>query len=209
MVRWQDWKLAGYPHPNAKHVTRRVLESNVCGRAYNHTPECLEKQAVFREQLRTSTVVGTPLVLGASASPVLPGSGMRDPAGASSSSSGMEGPQSMAVEPDPTVRRGLKRASDGDPEISEICSWISDVNVNEEAHPSNSCGRVHRCGGMASFVCCARLDEFDAKKDFSRDQATGPQLTFTWVRTVKSGAPNFRLCLRPFGLQSERSKESL
>ena len=33
------------------------------------------------------------------------------------------------------MRRGLKRASEGDPEISEICSWISDLNVNEEPHP--------------------------------------------------------------------------
>ena len=51
-------------------------------------------------------------------------------------------------------------------------------------------------------------DEFDAKKDISRDQAAGPALTFTWVRTVKNGAPNCRLCLRPFGRQSEKSKES-
>ena len=55
----------------------------------------------------------------------------------------------------------------------------------------------------------ARLDEFDAKKDIPRDQAAGPLLPFTWVRTVKNGAPNYRLCLRPFGRQSERSKESL
>ena len=53
------------------------------------------------------------------------------------------------------------------------------------------------------------MDEFDAKKDIPRDQATGPLLTFTWVRTVKNGAPNYRLCLRPFGRQSERSKDSL
>ena len=49
----------------------------------------------------------------------------------------------------------------------------------------------------------ARLDEFEAKKDIPRDQATGPLLTFKWVRTVKNGMPNYRLCLR------ERSKESL
>ena len=54
----------------------------------------------------------------------------------------------------------------------------------------------------------ARLDEF-GKKDIPRDQATGLLLTFTWVPTVKDGAPNCRLCLRPFGRQSARRKESL
>ena len=57
--------------------------------------------------------------------PVLPWPGM-------SSSSGVEVPQQMAVEP--VVRRRLKRASEGEPEIAEICSWISDVNENEEPH---------------------------------------------------------------------------
>ena len=47
----------------------------------------------------------------------------------------VEVPQPVTVEPDPMVRRGLKKASEDDPEIAEICSWISDVNVNEEPHP--------------------------------------------------------------------------
>ena len=51
----------------------------------------------------------------------------------------------------------------------------------------------------------ARLDEFDAKNDILRDQATGPLQTFTWVRTVKNGAPNYRLCPRPFGRQQRVS----
>ena len=40
----------------------------------------------------------------------------------------------MAVELDPMVRRGLKKASEGDPEIAEICSLNYDVSVNEEPH---------------------------------------------------------------------------
>ena len=47
-----DGQVAGHQHLDAKRVTRRVLESNVV--ADHHTPECLERQAVFREQLRTS-----------------------------------------------------------------------------------------------------------------------------------------------------------
>ena len=56
------------------------------------------------------------------ADPVLPWPGMSETAGAPSSSSGVEVPQPVAVEPDPMVRRGLERASEGDPEISAICS---------------------------------------------------------------------------------------
>ena len=116
----------------------------------------------------------------------------------------------MAVEPDPMVRRGLKRASEGDPEIAEICSWISDVNVNEEPHPQVPVGEfTDEEEWQALCAELPRLDDFDAKKDIPKDQATGPLLTFTWVRAVKNGAPNYRLCLRPFGRQSERSKESL
>ena len=62
---------------------------------------------------------------------------------------------------------------------------------------------------LAMSAELARLDEFEAKKDIPRDQATGTLLTFKWARTVKNGKPNYRLCLRPFGRQSERSKESL
>ena len=117
----------------------------------------------------------------------------------------------MAVEPDPIVRRGLKRASEGgDVEIAEICSLISDVNVNEEPHPQVPAMEFsHEEEWQALYAELAGLDEFDAKKDIPRDQATGPLLTFTWVRTVKNEAPNYRLCLRPFGRQSERSNESL
>ena len=116
----------------------------------------------------------------------------------------------MAVEPAQIVRRGLKRASYGDMEIAEICSLISDVNVNEEPHPRVLV--MEFSDDEEWQALCAeltRLNEFDAKKDIPRDQATGPLLTFTWVPTVKIGAPNCRLCLRPFGRQSERSKESL
>ena len=55
----------------------------------------------------------------------------------------------------------------------------------------------------------ARLDEFDAKKDIPRDQATGPLLTFTWVRTVKNGHQTIGCVCALLGRRSERSKESL
>ena len=133
---------------------------------------------------------------------------MSETAGASSSSSEVAIPQPMAVQPDPMVRRGLKRASEGDPEI--VCSLISNVKVDEEPHPQVPVGEFSDeenwqalCAGLA------RLSEFDAKKDIPRDQATGPLLTFTWFRTVKNGAPSYRLCLRPVGRQPEKSKESL
>ena len=94
-----------------------------------------ERQAVFREQLRTFSVGDAPLAMEQQAGPVLPWPGMSETAGAPSSSSGVDVPQPKAVEPDPMVRRGLNRPSEGDPEIAEICSWISDVNVSEEPHP--------------------------------------------------------------------------
>ena len=95
-------------------------------------------------------------------------------------------------------------------QIAEICSLISDVNVIEEPHPQAPV-MVFSDEEVWQALCVelARLDEFDAKKDILRDEATGRLLTFTWIRTVKNGAPNYRLCLRPFGRQSERSKESL
>ena len=118
------------------------------------------------------------------------------------------------------VRRGLERASEGNPEISEICSWISDVKVNEKPHPQVPVGEFtdeEEWQALSAELArldefdgkIARLDEFDGKKDISTNQASEPLLTFTWVRTVKNGAPNNRLCPRPFGRQSERSKESL
>ena len=83
--------------------------------------------------------------------------------------------------------------------------------MNEEPHPQVPVGEfTDEEEWQALSAEVARLDEFDAKKDIPRDQATGPLLTFTWVRTVNNGAPNYRLCLRPFfGRLSERSKESL
>ena len=42
----------------------------------------------------------------------------------------------MAVEPDLTEPRGLRRGLGGsDMEIAEVCSFVSDVNVREEPHP--------------------------------------------------------------------------
>ena len=131
---------------------------------------------------------------------VLPWLGMSETAGVSSSSSGVAIPQLVAVEPDPMVRRGLRRASEGDPEIAEICSLISDVNVNEEPHTQVPVGEFSDEEKWQAL--CAelpRVDEFGVKKDIPSDQATGPLLTFTWVRTVKNGASNYRLCLRAFG----------
>ena len=119
-----------------------------------------------------------PLAMELVAGPVLPWPGTSETARAPSSSSGVEIPQPMTVEPDPMVRRGLKRASEGDPEIVEICSLISDVNVNE--------GRILQFSvrefseeeeWQALSAELARLDEFDAQKDIPRDQATGPLLT--------------------------------
>ena len=89
-------------------------------------------------------------------------------------------------------------------------SFISDVNVNEEPHPPvPEMEFTDEEEWLALSEELARLDEFEAKKDIPRGQATGPLLTFKWVRTVKNGMPNYRLCFRPFGRQSERSKESL
>ena len=210
MVPLQDRKLAGYPHLDAKRVTKRVLEANV---VEDRTITLLivgRNKPFSASNFERQRLVELLLCWNLSRVPVLPGSGMRDPAGAPSSSSGMEGPQPMAVEPDPMVRRGLKRATEGDLEISEICSWISDVNANEEPHPQVPVGEfTDEEEWQALSAELAHLDEFDAKKDIPRDQAPGPLLIFTWVRTVKNGAPNYRLCLLLFGRQSERCKESL
>ena len=79
------------------------------GRPYNHTPECSERQAFFREQLRTSSVGDAPLAMELVAGLILPWPGMSETAGAPRSSSGVDVPQPMAVEPYPMVRRGLTR----------------------------------------------------------------------------------------------------
>ena len=77
---------------------------------------------------------------------------------------------------------------------------FSDVNVNEEPHPPvREMEFTDEEEWLALSEKLARLDEFEAKKDIPRDQATGPLLTFKWVRTVKkNGMPNYRLCLCPF-----------
>ena len=51
------------PTPGCKACDEESSGGKRRGRPYNHTPDCWEKQAVFREQLRTSTVGGTPPVL--------------------------------------------------------------------------------------------------------------------------------------------------
>ena len=109
----------------------------------------------------------------------------------------------MAVEPDLSDTRGLKRSLDvADMDIAEVCSFISDVNVNEEPHPPvPEMKFTDEEEWLVLSAELARLDEFEAKKDIPRDQATGPLLTFKCVRTVKNGMPNYRLCLRPFGRQ--------
>ena len=140
--------------------------------------------------------------------PLLPGTSViAEP----SSSSSVVVSHPMAVDFDTSESRGLKRGLEGsDMEISEVCSFISDVNVNEEPHPSvPDVEFTDEEEWQAKSAELASFDEFEAKKDIPRDQANGPLLTFTWVRTVKNGMPNYRLCLRPFGRQSERSNESL
>ena len=78
-------------------------------------------------------------------------------------------------------------------EIAEVCSFISDVNVNEESHPHvpvmefTADEELH-----AKWAEIVRLEEFEAKKDIFRDQVTGP---YTWVRTGKNGELRNRLCL--------------
>ena len=116
----------------------------------------------------------------------------------------------MAVEPDPMVRRGLKRASEGDPEIAEIFSLISDVNMNEEPHPQVPVGEFSdEEKWQALSAELARLDDFDAKKDIPRDQATGPLLTFTWGRTVKNGAAKLSVVSALLLVDNQKGAKSL
>ena len=58
----------------------------------------------------------------------------------------------MAVEPDPMVRRGLKRASEDAAKSLESVRGSLDVNVNEEPYPSSSCGREGQEGLSISTV---------------------------------------------------------
>ena len=98
--------------------------------------------------------------------PALPWPGTSETAGAPSSSSGMEIPKPVTVEPDPIVRRGLKRALERDPEIAEICSLISDVSVTEEPHPQVPVGEFTDGEEWQALSAeLARLDEFGAKKN--------------------------------------------
>ena len=117
---------------------------------------------------------GRPLATEPVAGPVLPWSGMSEAAVAPSSSSGVECAHSCwCVEVS-------KRTSESNPEIAEICSWISDVNVNEEPHPQVLVGEfTDEEEWQAVSAELARLGEFDAKRDIPRDQATGPLLTFS------------------------------
>ena len=103
---------------------------------------------------------------------------------ASSSSSGGVTPQPMAVEPDMTEPRGLKRGLEGIyMEIVEVCSFITDVNVNEEPHPQIPVMEFAADEELqVKWAEIVRLDEFEAKKDIPREQATGLVLTFTWLR---------------------------
>ena len=48
MVRLQDLKLARHQHLDAERVTEESSGVKRRGRPFNHTPECLERQAVFR-----------------------------------------------------------------------------------------------------------------------------------------------------------------
>ena len=190
------------PTPGCKACDEGSTGIKCRGRLFNHTPECAERKAVFRERLRELKMWSAdeaPPVMEPVAGPVLPWRGTSESACASSSSSGVVGPE---------VRRGPQRASDGaDMEIADICSLIS-VNVNEEPVPQVPVMEFSDEEEEWQALCVelARLDEFDAKKDIPRDQVTETLLTFMRVRTVKNGAPNYRLCLRSYGRQSERSK---
>ena len=60
--------------------------------------------------------------------------------------------------------------------------------MNEESHPQVPVGEFSDEEEWQALCAeLARLNEFDAKKDIPRDQATGPLLTFRWVCTVKNG----------------------
>ena len=63
----------------------------------------------------------------------------------------------MAVEPNLSDTRGLKRGLDvADMEIAEVCSFISDVNVNEAPHPPVPEMEFMDEEGIASLVGRAR-----------------------------------------------------
>ena len=65
-------------------------------------------------------------------------------------------------------------------EIAEVCALISDVNVNEEPHPQVAVMEFTADEEVeAKWADIVRLEEFEAKKDIPREQATGTLRTFT------------------------------
>ena len=148
------------------------------GRPFNHTPECYERQADFRARLREVKMLSED---DDDASPVLDPSigtasllsGPSVNAELSSSSSDVIS-QPMAVDLDSSKFRHLKLGLEGsDMEIAEVCSFVSDVNVNEELHPSApELEFTDEEEWHALNAELTRLDEFQKKTDMPRDQAT-------------------------------------
>ena len=113
MVRLYDRELVEYPHLDAKRVTKRVLESDVVEdrtitllNVWRNKPFSVSN--FERQQLKKLLLCwNLSLVL------FFPGRVCATPAGAQAPALVWQGPQPMAVEPDPMVRRGLTRASEG------------------------------------------------------------------------------------------------
>ena len=97
------------PTPGCKACDEESSGVKRRGRPFNHTPECAEKQAVFRERLRKVKILSADEapVMEPVAGPVLPWPGTGETPKASSSSSGVVIPQPVAVEPDPVSRGHL------------------------------------------------------------------------------------------------------
>ena len=128
------WK----PTPGCKACDEERSAVKRRGRPFYYTPECNEIQADFRARLREMKMLAsdaTSPVLDPSigTTPLLPGeSVIAEP----SSSSSEVVSQPIAMDFDTSDARGLKRGLDvAGMEIAEVCSFISDVNVNEEPHP--------------------------------------------------------------------------
>ena len=81
--------IAGWtPTPGCRACDEESIGVKRRGRPYNHTPECSERQAIFREQLRQKKMLSAgeaPLVLEPVIGPVLPWPGTSENAKASSS----------------------------------------------------------------------------------------------------------------------------
>ena len=132
-------ETGGEPTPGRKACDEERPEVRRRGRPFNHTPECNGRQADFRARLREMKMLPadvTSPVLDPSigTAPLLPGPSMiAEPF----SSRSEVVSQQMAVDLDTSESCGLKRGSEcGDMEISGVCSFITDVNVNEEPHLS-------------------------------------------------------------------------